>query len=66
MDNGLVQKYGNKNNTNLLRLNPCCSGLWSRTLAMVGDKLGLDVLILVVVDDGLVLVLKEPIQVVHL
>ena len=36
-------------------LNPCCSGRWSRTqdIIKVANK-AMDVLILVVVDDGLV------------
>ena len=37
-------------------LNPCCSGRWSRTVADVDPKFNpADVLILVVVEDGLVL-----------
>ena len=37
-------------------LNPYCSGRWSRTYAgMILKKLGLNVLILIVVEDGLVL-----------
>ena len=37
-------------------LNPCCSGRWSRTISNKSEwSMGSDVLILVVVDDGLVL-----------
>ena len=39
-----------------MRLNPCCSGRWSRTDKDNSDlDKGIIVLILVVVDDGLVL-----------
>ena len=39
-----------------MSLNPCCSGRWSRTcLTENGILCSLEVLILVVVDDGLVL-----------
>ena len=41
----------------LSRLNPCCSGRWSRTQAVhARSVLDTEVLILVVVEDGLVLV----------
>ena len=36
-------------------LNPCCSGRWSRTVYLLADRAGKLVLILVVVEDGLVL-----------
>ena len=42
----------------MLRLNPCCSGQWSRTIKWANDKRKAEyVLILVVVDNGLVLIL---------
>ena len=39
----------------LWSLNPCCSGRWSRTFSATLKSLSLRVLILVVVEDGLVL-----------
>ena len=54
MDNGLVHFYVMKLKLVLIRLNPYCSGQWSRT-AIVGSFLSLmGVLILIVVDNGLV------------
>ena len=41
-------------------LNPCCSGRWSRTFKKLKAAKFKTVLILVVVDDGLVLVLLVP------
>ena len=55
MDNGLVhdkKNIGSKGTKN--RLNPCCSGQWSRTEIEDYNENLFDVLILVVVDNGLV------------
>ena len=42
------------------RLNPCCSGQWSRTNGTEGDLDNLmRVLILIVVDDGLVRISRQ-------
>ena len=55
VDDGLVQ-FDVMSNAIVARcLNPCCSGRWSRTKRFMGRKVWwTDVLILVVVDDGLV------------
>ena len=39
-------------------LNPYCSGQWSRTLEKAVDRVKQDVLILIVVDNGLVLLVE--------
>ena len=44
-------------------LNPCCSGQWSRTVMNTADEFDfIDVLILVVVDNGLVPQHKHPMK----
>ena len=57
MDDGLVHM---ERSYRLHRcLNPCCSGRWSSTSRTLTPRIGEDaVLILVVVDDGLVLLQK--------
>ena len=43
-----------------MRLNPCCNGRWSRThFSMTMPQLVRAVLILVVMEDGLVLALRQ-------
>ena len=56
MDNGLVRNGFTIGETIHLSLNPCCSGQWSRTAVFGWLQVGRHVLILVVVDNGLVLV----------
>ena len=55
MDNGLVLTEGKKYPVSLPGLNPCCSGQWSSTNITVMKGTNNEVLILVVVDNGLVL-----------
>ena len=55
MEDGLVHCEINKLNPNWESLNPCCSGRWSRTRCRDEYRRGgVEVLILVVVEDGLV------------
>ena len=44
-------------------LNPCCNGRWSRTAISVGKNGDVNVLILVVMEDGLVQPVKSSYQV---
>ena len=54
VDDGLVQLSKEDFTKMATRLNPCCSGRWSRTVKHSDSIKYCDVLILVVVDDGLV------------
>ena len=54
MDDGLVLIKKISDRKEQKSLNPCCSGRWSRTTNDSGDTEVRNVLILVVVDDGLV------------
>ena len=56
MDNSLVRAKIVFERTFVPGLNPCCNGRWSRTYDSVCfRKSGVQVLILIVVEDGLVL-----------
>ena len=55
MDNGLVHLTIDMNKKALKRLNPYCSGQWSRTKSGATMCFFTCVLILIVVDNGLVL-----------
>ena len=54
MEDGLVQNMKDFKASATECLNPYCSGRWSRTKADGAIKMGLTVLILIVVEDGLV------------
>ena len=56
MEDGLVQSIAILMAYSLIRLNPCCNGRWSRTLLSHCKLIFKHVLILVVMEDGLVLV----------
>ena len=60
VDDGLVRGFHVSTGIEIVRLNPCCSGRWSRTRIILNHK-EIDgiVLILVVVDDGLVLLVHS-------
>ena len=60
VDDGLVPSGLKAIDSEIGRLNPCCSGRWSSTEFITGCCIQLSaVLILVVVDDGLVQLLKS-------
>ena len=59
MEDGLVQQEGGNGHYVGESLNPCCDGRWSRTAPMHAYYFaGINVLILVVMEDGLVPVLN--------
>ena len=54
VDNGLVHLLMQRVVSTSTCLNPCCSGLWTRTSKLKSMELFIIVLILVIVDDDLV------------
>ena len=61
VDNGLVLLNKLVMTLSYVRLNPYCSGRWSRTEILSDESMELlTVLILIVVDNGLVLLLLVP------
>ena len=61
MEDGLVPWERKHVLVLLISLNPCCNGRWSRTDVSLNDKLKeWNVLILVVMEDGLVLKDQSP------
>ena len=59
MEDGLVQLQPYFGNVGTWCLNPCCNGRWSRTAARFFVHSENGVLILVVMEDGLVHILKQ-------
>ena len=64
MDNGLVPRTINASKTIEGGLNPCCSGQWSRTAIWRFTHGCYNVLILIVVDNGLEPIAAEVTEVV--
>ena len=59
MEDGLVLPYKTFKTFLIISLNPCCNGRWSRTNeAIIFENEKTPVLILVVMEDGLVHVMK--------
>ena len=54
VDNGLVHTVIKAVHARSVRLNPCCNGQWSRTILTTNIQIFQEVLILVVMEDGLV------------
>ena len=59
MDDGLAPKAEEFGIRGRVCLNPCCSGRWSRTNNSLTENKMEKVLILVVVEDGLVLIMRN-------